>query len=122
MLRLVVRGIAVGAIAAAGWWAWQRHQIPDTSLELGRQRMTVGDFSSAVPLLEDAAAHEPDDLSIQLDLATCYDRLGDFSSALACYMIARPLLDESAPDSVTIRRHRDRFAVLVQQVRRAEAR
>lgn len=121
MSRLLVKIVLLAGISYAGWRLWEARNEPDTPLDLGRQAMADSDYASAIVLLEDAAAQDPGDLAIQLDLATCYDRMGDRSSALACYLVARPLLDEPGSESMTMRRHRDRFAVLIQSMRRAEA-
>ncbi len=86
-----------------------------SSLDQGLSALQSGDYEQAVVLLERARQEEPENVGIALHLASAYDKAGDPRRAVSAYESAESLLND--PDqSVSMRRHRERFAILKGQV------
>ncbi|MFO0831600.1 MAG: tetratricopeptide repeat protein [Phycisphaerales bacterium] len=98
------------AIVWGGTRAWHAYRNV-SPVERAHWCMEGGEYDSAIPLLEQARAEEPDNLEIDVQLAECHDRMGDKATAAKLYKAARPVLnDPEAPPSMEY--HRDRLATL----------
>ena len=111
----MIRTLLILAAACALVWACVRgwnayHDLPPHSR--ARWCMERADFDAALPLLEQAAYDDPNNMEIALDMAECYDRKGNKAMAGKLYRQAQPLF--TAPDAPpAMEYHRDRFAMLV---------
>lgn len=109
--------IKVGILAtsvAGGWRYYQAYLDRSAVLVQGRYAMDHNDFDTAIEYLQVAYQHDPEDLTICLDLADCCLRTGQDRDALAWYRRAEPLLTGES-SSVSIMRHKEKFASLNQR-------
>jgi tetratricopeptide (TPR) repeat protein len=111
MVRLILQLIVIAGIGLGAVLAYDEITRPTTSLDSARAYASDGNYIAAVQHYHEAMAEDPGNLWITLELAACHDRNGEPRKALACYEDAAPLLNDPS-NSVTLRRHKDRYAAL----------
>jgi Tfp pilus assembly protein PilF len=102
----VLVGIGYGCFR--GYEAWEASRTPLDRAELA---MLAGRMPDAIDQLQVALRQDPTNQRIQLMLAEAYDRNGQKTAAAAMYREAQNLLNDPE-QSVSMRRHRERFAIL----------
>ncbi len=106
LMLAVLGGIGYGCYAG-----YERYQASRTALDLGESAMTAHEYDDASSYLEQALREEPSNMRIMLMLGEAYVRTNRKPEAAAMYRMAQTLLNDPE-QSVSMRRHRERYAVL----------
>lgn len=102
----VLCGIGYGCYAG-----YEQYQASRTALDLGESAMSSHEYADAAGYLEQALRENPSNMRIMLMLGEAYARTNRKPEAAAMYRMAEPMLNDPE-QSVSMRRHRERFAVL----------
>lgn len=107
-----ILAILVGVLLAVGaYQGWDRYQRGVPPYERAKWGMNSGDYRGALVHLIKAQEQDPSDLRVVVDMAECFDRLGDKATAASLYRQAEPLLMSSTAPA-GMRYHRERFEML----------
>ncbi len=101
----------LGGIGYGCYMGYEKYQASRSELDLGESAMSERDYSTAIDHLEAALREDPNNMRIMLMLGESYARASRKPEAVAMYRQAEPLLNDPE-QSVSMRRHRERFAVL----------
>lgn len=101
----------VAAIGYGGYVGYQRWQQQRDPRDIAEECMELGRYESATYYLEIARDQFPEDQMVVLHLAESCDRSGDKLRALRLYESVEDVLNDVG-SSVSLRRHRERFARL----------
>lgn len=111
MGKTVLAILAGVLLAAAAYQGWERYQRGIPAHDRAKWSMNSGDYRGALAHLIKAQEQDPADMRVVVDMAECFDRLGDKATAASLYRQAEPLLmSSSAPTGM--RYHRERYEVL----------
>lgn len=102
----VLCGLGYGCYAG-----YEQYQASRTALDLGESALSAHAYSDAVEYLGQALREDPTNMRIMLMLAESYARTGQKAEAAAMYRQAETLLNDPE-QSVSMRRHRERYSVL----------
>ena len=103
---VVLAGIGYGCYL--GYEKWQESLTP---LDRAESALTARNFSDAVIQLQYANSQDPSNMRIMLMLAEAHYGNNQKSAAAALYRKAESLINDPE-QSVSMRRHRERFAIL----------
>lgn len=106
LMLAVLGGIGYGCYAG-----YEQYQASRTALDLGESALTSHQYDDASTYLEQALREDPSNMRIMLMLGEAYVRTNRKPEAAAMYRMAQTLLNDPE-QSVSMRRHRERYAVL----------
>lgn len=106
--------VVVGALAFGGWWVYDHYYAPPGIVQEANRAMQAGRYRDAADLYEQASWEDPESMSLQLKLGEAYFYLGQKGLSASHYREAAPLLDQ-ASGSVEMRRHEERYNMLLAQ-------
>lgn len=106
--------LTLAALCGLGYGCYagyEHYQASRTAFDLGESALSARQYSDAARYLEQALREDPGNMRIMLMLGEAYTRANRKVEAAAMYRAAEPLLNDPE-QSVSMRRHRERFAVL----------
>ena len=106
LMLAVLGGIGYGCYAGD-----EQYQASRTALDFGESALTSHQYDDASTYLEQALREDPSNMRIMLMLGEAYVRTNRKPEAAAMYRMAQTLLNDPE-QSVSMRRHRERYAVL----------
>lgn len=111
MFKNLLMLAALGGIGYGCYAGYERYQASRTALDLGESAMTSHEYADAAAYLEQALREDPSNMRIMLMLGEAYVRTNRKVEAAAMYRLAETMLNDPE-QSVSMRRHRERYAVL----------
>lgn len=111
MFKNLLTLAVLGGIGYGCYAGYEQYQASRTALDLGESAMSSHEYVDACGYLEQALREDPSNMRIMLMLGESYMRSNRKPESAAMYRAAEPLLNDPE-QSVSMRRHRERFAVL----------
>lgn len=111
MFKNLLTLAVLGGIGYACYAGYEHYQASRSALDLGESAMTSHNYVDAAAYFEQALREQPSNMRIMLMLGEAYMRSNRKPEAAAMYRLAEALLNDPE-QSVSMRRHRERYAVL----------